>query len=406
MIDYTEDETINKFIRELLRGRMQPNQVPKQFITKINTALDYEKTIAINKGSIAKVKQIHKIKDDLIRAEQIRNVVSSHSFLPVLHRRSSIIPSYSNEDLEDVLQSMIEGRPLDHDKTNMIVDLIYLSKEKINKLVEEQQFTEAQSYENVLRQLYVINNEVNIEKKHNKKKENYQKLLQEAEESLEMTKNDFKQSLNDFNETANEARQEVIDENQQLLDDFDEETMKGPPPKYFKMSKQYLILREKQKALIKNKNYEEAAGLKAEADELEKIEKQNLIEKFYSERINNRAKLYNDFTSKIKCFDEQVERKRKKLMNNYEVFIQNKQKNIENIQKKYDYTQNLLKDDELKSSTLRSPLKSRKSTKILSQRSKANSSISFSNQSTKVSTSTQTVKRFNFATLKPLETCT
>ena len=65
-----------------------------------------------------------------------------------------------------------------------------------------------------------------------------------------------------------------------------------------------------------------------------------------------------------------------------------------------------LKDDELKSSTLRSPLKSRKSTKILSQRSKANSSISFSNQSTKVSTSTQTVKRFNFATLKPLETCT
>ena len=85
VIDYTEDETINKFIRGLLRGRIQPNQVPKQFMTKINTALDIEKTSAINEGSIAKVKQIHKIKSDLIRAEQIRNAVSSHSFLPQLH---------------------------------------------------------------------------------------------------------------------------------------------------------------------------------------------------------------------------------------------------------------------------------------------------------------------------------
>ena len=225
MIDYTEDETIKRIIRDLLKVMMQPTQVPKQFITKINTALDHEKTIAINKGSIAKVKQIHKIKDDLIRAEQIRNVVSSHSFLPQLHRRSSMIPPYSNDDLEDTLQSLVDGQPLEHSKTNMVIDLINLTKDKINQLVENQQFPEAQTYENVLQQLYIINNEVNIEKKHNKRKDNIERLLREAEETLEMEKVDYKQSLEDFNKSAEEARQEVLDENQQLLDDFDEETL-------------------------------------------------------------------------------------------------------------------------------------------------------------------------------------
>lgn len=403
MIDYTEDETINRFIRDLLKGRMLPNQVPKQFITKINTALDHEKTIAINKGSIAKVKQIHKIKDDLIRAEQIRNVVSSHSFLPQLHRRSSMIPPYSNDDLEDTLQSLVDGQPLEHSKTNMVIDLINLTKDKINQLVENQQFPEAQTYENVLQQLYIINNEVNIEKKHNKRKDNIERLLREAEETLEMEKVDYKQSLEDFNKSAEEARQEVLDENQQLLDDFDEETLKGPPPQYFKMSKQYLILRQKQKALVMNKSYEEAAGIKSEADELEKIEKQKLIEKFYSERIVSRTNLYNDFTFKIECFDEQVDRKRSRLISDYETCIRNKQKSIENIKKQYAYTQNLLKKDELNSTTVRPLLKSRKSTNRTTQRSRANSTMSSTMPASKVSASTQTNKRFNFATLKPLD---
>lgn len=407
MIDNADDEKVNKIIRDLLRKKMQPNQVPKQLMTKVNTALDAEKTIAINKGSIAKVKQIHKIKSDLIRAEQIRSVVSCHSSLPLLHRRSSLLPQYSNEELEETLQDMVDGQPLDHSKTDMVQDLIALTKEKINFLIEEQEYTVAQTYEDVLRKLFVISNEAAIEKKHTNKKDNYEKMLQEAKESLEMAKIDFEQALNDFTESAEETIQDAKEKHQQELNDFDEETLKGPPSQYFKMSKQYLTLREQQKALVKSKKYEEAASLKEEADRLEKQEKQELTEKYYTERLITRNNLYNVYLSNLECLDEQLSRKKNKIMVEGKADIQSRQRNVDNLQKQFSYTKRLLKNDKLNS--IRSSLKTRKSCAKASQRSRTNSSMAStmpsqrSDQPLYVSTQTQTNKRFNFATLKPLD---
>ena len=66
-----------------------------------------------------------------------------------------------------------------------------------------------------------------LKKKHNNWRDNYQRLLQEAEESLKTTKSEYEQLLEDFDQNVMDAGQDILDKQQQQLYYFDEETMKS-----------------------------------------------------------------------------------------------------------------------------------------------------------------------------------
>ncbi|OHS97625.1 hypothetical protein TRFO_09326 [Tritrichomonas foetus] len=336
MFDNEDNETVKQYVRDLLKGKIQPMQVPKEVIPRVHHSLDNKKTEAINQGSVDKVRRIQKMQTDLIRAEQRQKDLGAHGSLPPLKRLNSSIAVFSEKQMNEILNDLMNGKPFDPSKSHNIPYLMQFTKDKINNLIKEQKFTEAQEYEDVLRQLPLLSFEAHAENRHAIKVSMLEQLLQQAQESLEQAQEEYEQTIADFDARGAEQRDEIIEKFTEQMNEFDKETEKGPPPQYYKFSHRYLNLRKIQEALVSSKRYEEAATVQEQANQLEKEEREYLENKFYEERYTLRNKINNDFTTNLECLEEQFQRKRTKIVSDFENDIQNKTKSVENCQKKYE----------------------------------------------------------------------
>lgn len=385
-----ETETINKYVKSLIQLKAHPSQIPKKLIPKINVQLDISKSEAIQKGSIDKVMRIQRIKSGLINAEQRRRAFSSHSILPPLSTHKSSTISHPREELEAILDDMAEGIPLNHNDSSLVPELIPFAKEKINKLVKERKFTIAQTYENALRQLIIIDQDIQTENKHSSQKDNIEKKLQAATESLEQAKSDFQKSIVEFEQKAEESKNKIIEKQKQQLLAFDEETQQGPSSKVIKYSHQYHTMRNKQALLISAKAYEEAAFLKEQADKLKEVEAEEQKQRFYIDRQILRNQMIKNFEVEMDCYEEQINQKRFNLQMNGEMILRNKQKNVENITIDFEEAKSRVKNDELRAKTIKTTTKSQRLTALQKEREC---------RSKNVSVSTQTIKRYIFPIL-------
>ena len=420
MQDQSEEiEAAKSYVRQLLRGRIDPIQVPKNLISRVNHELDSRKGDFINQGNIDKVRKVQRIQLELIQSEQRQwqytNTVKQPS---VVSSRNRAFVGHDAEEqrakMEKIINDLIEGKPFEQENAPIIPQLINFTKEKINNFIFEKNLPLAQEYENVLKALPMISVQASTENRHISKRNDIEKLLRRAKRNLEKEQQDYQKYLNEFDEQSINQRNEVNEKYSQQFNDFDDETNKGPPERYLnRRSQRYLNLKKMEEAMISSRKFEQAEAIKEELLKLEAKEKDYLQKKFFNDRQRMRDKMYSDYENNIHCLDEQFERKRTKIIQDYELSIKNKEKAIENLKGKLADAErcvsnnckpivisDFLPPSEQTQTQHLARSETRNSGSSPTQRSPTSYRCNSSNSTQKVSISTQTIRRYRFPSLR------
>lgn len=116
------------------------------------------------------------------------------------------------------------------------------------------------------------------------------------------------------------------------------------PPSYRKFSQRLLDLRNKEKLLLKTRRFEEAGYARIEADNIEAYEIVQCKNNYLKSREDKRAKMIEDHNQKMKCFEENIARTRKRLQNENETKITALKRAKENFQSRIDRLNGEIKD--------------------------------------------------------------
>ncbi|KAK8892271.1 hypothetical protein M9Y10_029496 [Tritrichomonas musculus] len=130
------------------------------------------------------------------------------------------------------------------------------------------------------------------------------------------------------------------------------------PPSFRKFSQRLLDLREREKLLLKTRRFEEAGYVRMEADNLEAREIQQCKINYLKSREDKKAKIIEEQKQKMKCFEENGARIRKRLQTENEVRISALKRAKENFQGRIGRLDVEIKDT-LSTTPAPSPLQSR-----------------------------------------------
>lgn len=333
--EQNDQKRLTRLVREIIGGK-PVTQIPTDMIPKVHQSLLSAKTKAIREGQVGRLQMIQKKLGELERLDKRtklntprKNMKLPSSSLAPMKAESPPIPV-----LDSVLEDLIAGFPYDIAETKMLHHLINRSKDVINELLEKGEYKQAQLYENVHQRLATLIIEREQEEKIASKKafvqeqlEKFQELLQEAEDKY-MIEQETHESK--FRSTIEEAEQEWENE----MNEFDAVTNGPLPPPFRKWSSELLNLREKERFLLRSRRYEEAAGIKDEADQMEAEELEILQDRFIRTRETQKITLTEQHETKMKCIEEKGERIRKRIRAENEKNIENLRKTVENLEKR------------------------------------------------------------------------
>lgn len=274
--------------------------------------------------------------ENMNKSQSALSLHQNNKNLPYIQRSQSrqiSTKKYSDEQLEEMLQSMINGTK-NEIEIDSIPDMKQYVNLKINHLVDNGELIEAQKYETINQQLVSFTaSKHKYDLKSNRKKEYINQLksalinLQEEQENMEIELSSYDENIYQI------KKQQELDWNKQLAD-FDEITNGELPSNYKRFSQKLINLRDQTKSLIKSRHFEEAGLKKIEADELEKYELFQCRENYIQARQRQRERLIANHNQKMDCFEENYKRNRLKIIKDNQYIITCIEKTIINLQTK------------------------------------------------------------------------
>lgn len=337
---------ITKIVREIICGR-PIYQIPYQLLPRIHIELSGAKQRAIKDGLINRVQKIQKAMLDVEQYQEERDKLNSakkRSKSSFLRREDNFDEDDENFDpyevyippptavLDSILDDLKDGIPFEIAETRDIPYLIDRSKDIIDSYLQIGDYFTAQKYEDVHVQLVSLIEERKREKRIENKLNYLTNLLNENQTKLNEIKDEKRQKLEEHDEKVADSLTKSRLEYEQANREYDEITNGPLPVSARKYSSAYLNTREKERFLIQSRRYEEAAAVKAEADQMEEKELHILWSEFVEKREKKKKVIEEKQSKALKCIIENGDRTRLRIINEYDQKIQEVQRTVDNIQ--------------------------------------------------------------------------
>lgn len=281
-------EKISLITRDLIKGSVDFKDIPENLHNEIFNYLEETKKKYIRQGDVDNLKILQKIIAKLKgKIAENKEEFKEKRLLANLHPQKISVPL---ESLENIVEDIANGEEVIIDEPEILPELASFTKKKTDILLLEGEFEDAQLYEDIhstICQVFPSHSRkgkkqqalLDIRNKISIAKQTHYRLIQERE--------NLKLRMNLITE-QNEV--DIRSKHDEELSAFDEETLKMPPAFFPKHSQRLFELREIEKHLVLSRRFAEYGAIKAEADELEELEKRKAQEKWLnSRRIQRRA---------------------------------------------------------------------------------------------------------------------
>ena len=203
------------------------------------------------------------------------------------------IPAYTDEELEEELDYIIENETFKSYTHDQAIDLIEGMKRRKQEYLEDEEYMLADRVESIINKLYHLSQLRSVMDIQDKEVSELHVKIQQAEQELVESKKRWEQILTNMQATAKEELISMEKEHQEKLENLEKLREQKPPPSIVKYSNVYLDMRAKQKAMIRMKNFAGAADMRDKADVLQAEENHMFIIK-WNKRIDNRIQNEND----------------------------------------------------------------------------------------------------------------
>ena len=340
-----EEKKIRYYSQNLINNEIAPKNIPFELVSEIIEYLASRKNPAIERGQVEKLKSIQQALNDLERyKEEMEAKIAKQKLieqmnsqyrkcLPKINNPKDDGPEYSEQELDDMLESLVNGYETDPD-VRIIPELVVYTKSRIEHLVQNDDLLNAQRYEHVYQQLLSYNNNSSYYESQDVKRKKYQSQLDRAKDALKQAQDKMESDLEAYDKRAKEIHDAQQLEWEKTLDNFDKTTNDELPEKYKKFSQKLLSLREQSQNLIKLRQYEQAGLMRIEADELEQYELMKLRQKYESARKIQRNNLVESHKQKMECFEENGSRIRQRIYNDSQTKIDSLERTINHLEQK------------------------------------------------------------------------
>ena len=335
-MEEVEKKKMTRLIRELCGGK-PVSELQLNIIPSLLQALDEAKQVAIVNGQVERLKKLQSVIMQVQEYQKNRK--------PTAKRRPATATSRSPKKeqkqaplsvVESVFEDILAGFPYDVAETYLLPSLIAYAKQRIDGLLAQGEYKEAQRVENINKDLIALLSERNVEEQKQNKRQQIVDQLEIAKQQYETEKEELKLALQEHDDRCQAAVDALEAEIEEQLMEYDNITQGPLPTQYIKFSSALLNLRETEKQLVKSRRFEEAANIKEEADEKERQELIQLHEKFISKRTQQRQILVESFNTKKRCLEEKNARIRQRIEQDHKAELAALKKSVENQQKRLD----------------------------------------------------------------------
>jgi hypothetical protein len=214
----------------------------------------------------------------------------------------------------------------------MIPALTEHAKLVINDLLSSGQYVTAQQYENVHQSLVTLLMTRQLQEQKLAKYQTIQGNIATFTTQLEQEQEKLERVLENVQAKLNQSVKEEEDRWGTESSAFDAITSGELPPGARKLSSRLLNMREQERFLLSSRRYQDAAGIKSEADRLEEAEMRRLRQAFTRKRETQKGILRDIHEQKLKCILEKGERNKWEISRSGEKEFERLKQAIENMQ--------------------------------------------------------------------------
>lgn len=176
------------------------------------------------------------------------------------------------EEIEAALDLLLHGvPPEDFDPVTLKCCIAELNKLKKNA-VEEKNYLEAEEYAQLVKKAQKAADVSNFSSHCTNKLTYYMEKQADAQDKVDEANARWDDTFQEFEQMVEQKMQDLTDQQTKELREFDENIPEELPPKYNKHSTEYVLLRKRERLLIKNEEYVVADAVRQKADVLEREE--------------------------------------------------------------------------------------------------------------------------------------
>jgi hypothetical protein len=321
-----ETRRITRLVRELMGGK-PVSQISLEDVRPIIGALAQEREIAAARSRGSRLQRIDRVVSELEKYESSRRPRTPRK------KGSTADCDFAPPTvLNSVLDDLISGIPNDIVETRMIPSLTEHAKTIINDLLSTGEYVKAQHYENVHQSLVSLLIARQVQEQKLTKYQTIQANIVLFTTQLEQEQEKLKTILGNIQSKIDQSVKEEDDRWAIELSAFDQITLGKLPPGARKLSSRLLNLRQQERSLLSSRRYQDAAGIKSEADQLEEEEMQRLRQEFVRKREAQKTILESIHEQKRKCIFDKGERSKSEIIRSGEKELERLRQAIENMQ--------------------------------------------------------------------------
>lgn len=201
-----------------------------------------------------------------------------------------VIPALSPEQVNEEVDLILQTGKIKYFKPDELDLILEGLRKKRTEFIDEGNYLDAQKAEHYSKAVMSYGQLGFVENIQDSKASDLQAKLEEAKEQLEQKKINWENLRKQLRKSANEELSQLQKSHQQEIEKLESLYDTTPPPSIRKYSNSLLSMRKREQAMISSRLFAQAGKMKEEADELERIENMQQMEKWKDEidiRIKN-----------------------------------------------------------------------------------------------------------------------
>lgn len=236
----------------------------------------------------------------------------------------------------DLLEAGKDPADFDHETLIACVDIF---KAKKTKSVKEGNYLKANDYAKLIKSCQKTVDVTSFTSQCTQKLDDYREKMADAQEQLDQVNQIWDDRFYEFEAQIETKLQDLTQQQNEELDNFNKSTPENLPPQYQKFSSELLLMRKREKLLLRNEEYIDAHKLKAKADAREAEELEQQQSKFLDDRLKKQNALIEKHNQQYNAFAEWVKEHR-------QVMIQQRAKETEGPLKRLQHYTELVESIE------------------------------------------------------------
>ena len=214
-------------------------------------------------------------------------------------------------------------------------------KTKKENAVKEGDYLKANEYAELMKSCQRSLNVGSFATQCTQKLDYYRQKQADAQELLDQINQEWEDKFYEFEAQFDMKLQELTNAQKEELDTFNNSTPDDLPPQYQKFSPDLLLMRKRERLLLRNEEYVDAHKMKTLADQREALELTQQQSKFQDDRLKKQNALIDKHNQQFLAFAEWVKERR-------HVMLQQRDKDTEGPRKRLQHYTELVEKIEKK----------------------------------------------------------